>query len=259
MQTLAGGSLVILWSCVAFGQTAAPAPAFEAAEIKPTKSTDHDHAKGRMLPSGQIEVPNATLKDLIMLAYGVGDNMITGGPAWLDSDGFDLVAKAAPKTPMDTLRLMLRPLLEERFKLAFHRVERPVPVYVLLVGKRPLKLQPADPSSQTTCRWIGNGSERVQRECRNMTMANLAIQLPGWGRARIDRPVIDLTELKGAYDFQLQWTLPAGGSDDSSGSSVEPGTTIFEALDQVGLKLEPRKHLMSVICIDHAERVVTGN
>jgi uncharacterized protein (TIGR03435 family) len=87
-----------------------------------------------------------------------------------------------------------------------------------------------------------------------MTMANLAIQLPGWGGARIDRPVIDLTDLKGAYDFQLQWTMPAGGGDDSSGSAVEPGSTIFEALDQVGLKLEPRKHLMSVICIGHAEQ-----
>jgi uncharacterized protein (TIGR03435 family) len=96
-------------------------------------------------------------------------------------------------------------------------------------------------------------------------MADLAMQLPGWGRARIDRPVVDLTGIKGPYDFTLQWTMPNGGrgdgprADGAPAAPAEPGTTIFAALDQVGLKLEARKHPMSVIFVDHAERDPTGN
>jgi len=94
-----------------FGQTSfgqrSGAPAFEVATIKASASKDRMVHKERLLPGGQLELPNASLKDLIKGAYSVQDDRITGGPAWLDSDRFDIVAKAPAGTPLPTLFLML--------------------------------------------------------------------------------------------------------------------------------------------------------
>ncbi|SPE41945.1 exported hypothetical protein [Candidatus Sulfopaludibacter sp. SbA3] len=254
--------LVIVLSHAAFGQAPAKTPEFEVADVQVSKSTNPEQGKGRMLPGGRIEVPNTTLKNLMMAAYSVQENMITGGPAWLESDRFDIVAKAPPDTPPETLFLMLRSLLADRFKLAIHREDKPMPVYAMVVGKSGPNLQKAA-GGQQTCRWITPGNGRVQRECKNMTMQQLAIQIPGWGMAHVDLPVVDLTEIQGAYDFQLEWSLPSGrgdaGKGDAPAAAEMGGSTIFDAMSQIGLKLEQRKRPMSVIVIDHAERVPTAN
>jgi uncharacterized protein (TIGR03435 family) len=256
-------SLVIVLCHAAFGQAPARMPEFEVADVQVSKSTSPEQGKGRMLPGGRIEVPNTTLKNLVMAAYSVQENMITGGPGWLDSDRFDIVAKAPPDTPADTLFLMLRSLLAERFKLAIHREDKPMPVYVMVVGKGGPKLKPAT-GGQQTCRWITPGNGRVQRECKNMTMQQLAIQIPGWGMARVDLPVVDLTEIQGAYDFQLEWSMPGGRGDAGQGDAPNAaadmgGSTIFDAMSQIGLRLEQRKRPVSVIVMDHVERVPTAN
>ena len=111
-------------------------PAFEVAEIKPADPATPRPGKGRVLPGGRIEVPGMTVKDLMMMAYGVQENMIAGGPKWVGSQRFDIVAKAPTETPMPTLRLMMQTLLAERFRLAIHREDRAMPAYVLTVGKR---------------------------------------------------------------------------------------------------------------------------
>lgn len=89
-----------------------------------------------------------------------------------------------------------------------------------------------------------------------MTMKELAAEMAGWVPGRIDLPVVDLTGLSGSYDFQMKWSIPGGGEDDAAGPG---GATIFDAMSQIGLRLEPRKHPVSVIVIDHVERVPTGN
>jgi len=254
-------SLVIVLSHAAFGQAPAPPPEFEVADVQVSKSVNPERGKGRVLPGGRIEVPNSTLKNLIMAAYNVQENMITGGPGWLDSDRFDIVAKAPPNTPPDTLFLMLRSLLAERFKLTIHREDKPMPVYAMVVGKGGPKLSKAA-GGQQTCRWITPGNGRVQRECQNMTMQQLASDIPKWGMARVDLPVVDLTEIQGSYDFRLEWSIPSGrgeGKADAPAADDLAGSTIFDAMSQVGLKLEPRKRPVPVIVIDHAERVPTSN
>jgi uncharacterized protein (TIGR03435 family) len=261
MRIRVGLSLLFL-AFASFGQAPAKMPEFEVADVKVSNSTCPEHGKGRMLPGGRIEVPNTTLKNLVMAAYSVQENMITGGPNWLDSDRFDIVAKAPPDTPPDTLFLMLRALLAERFKLAIHREDKPMAVYAMVVAKGGAKLQKA-PGGQQTCRWNTPGNGRVQRECKNMTMQQLAIQIPGWGMARVDLPVVDLTEIQGVYDFQLEWSMPSGRGDAGKGDAPVAadvgGSTIFDAMSQIGLKLEQRKRPVSVIVIDHAERVPTAN
>jgi uncharacterized protein (TIGR03435 family) len=244
-----------------FGQPKANPPAFEVADVKTSKSPNSMPSKERFLPGGRVELPNFTMKSLIVGAYGVRENMVTGGPNWLDSDRFDIVAKAASDTPLPTLRLMIQTLLAERFKLVIHREDKVMPVYTLVAGKRGQGLQQAAGSDRPNCSSRVIGAGMVHRECHNLTMADLALQLPGLAPTYVDLPVMDLTELKGGYDFSLEYSVrgrgDAGRGGDGAGDST--GATMFEAVEQLGLKLEPRKHAVSVIVIDDVERVPTGN
>jgi uncharacterized protein (TIGR03435 family) len=245
----------------AFCQPPANPTSFEVVDVKISKSTNSVPSKERFLPGGRVELPNFTMRSLIMGAYSVRENMVTGGPNWLDSDRFDVVAKAAADTPLATLRLMIQTMLAERFKLAIHREAKVMPVYALVVGKRGPSLQQAAGSGRPNCtsRTIGVGV--INRDCHNLTMADLALQLPGLSPAYVDLPVVDLSDLKGGYDFSLEYSVrgrgDAGRSGDGAGDST--GATMFEAVEQLGLKLEPRKLAVSVIVIDHVERVPTGN
>jgi uncharacterized protein (TIGR03435 family) len=217
--------------------------------------------KGRLLPGGRIEVPGQSLDNLIMFAYSVQEIMIVGAPKWAASDRFDIVAKAGSNTSMPALALMMQTLLAERFKLAIHREEKVMPAYVLSVGKRPAKFT-AGSGAQQSCNWSTLESGLARRTCQNMTMAELARQLPGWGGVGIELPVMDETGLKGAYDFQLDVGMNRGrsererGGDGATPSSMIPdsGPTIFAAFEQIGLKLESRKMPLPVVVVDRAER-----
>jgi uncharacterized protein (TIGR03435 family) len=115
---------------------------FEAAAIKP-----HDPknalVKGRILPGGRLEAAGMTLEDFLMFAYGILPNMIEGLPKWAHEAQFDVVAKAGQDTPNGTLRVMLQTLLADRFHLASHQEDKPVPVLVITVGKNGPKLERA--------------------------------------------------------------------------------------------------------------------
>src|SRR5262249_31940492 len=99
-------------------------------------------------------------------------------------------------------------------------------------ARTPPMLAPARGGAQD-CRWTGSN-----RECRNLTMADLALQLPAWSKTKLDRPVVDLTGLKGAYDFTTVWK--------------DAGTTVPDALAQLGLKLDPRTHAVPVVVVEGA-------
>jgi uncharacterized protein (TIGR03435 family) len=148
---------------------------------------------------------------------------------------------------------MLQPLLAERLKLAIHREDKVMAAYVLTLGKRPLKLQQT-PGGPQDCSWQSIEGRLRRRTCHNVPMDEFARQLPGLGGAGIDLQVVDQTGLKGFYDFQFDLGLP-GRREGEGGSAVlaDSSPTIFDALDQIGLKLESRKMPISVIVIDHIE------
>lgn len=252
--------LVFIVSHTALGQSSTKVPEFEVADVRVNKSIGPDAGKFQFLPGGRIEVSGVTVKSIVMAAYDVQEDMIAGGPGWIDSDRYDIVAQAPPGTPRGMLRLMLQPLLAERFKLAIHHEDKLMPVYVMVVAKGGPKLQKSE-GGQQQCRWNDPGAGRVQRECHNMTMEELAAAMPGWGSAgTVDLPVVDLTGIKGAYDFQLEWSLPSGGGDASKAdAAADPGSSIFDAMGKIGLQLEPRKYPMSAIVIDRVERVPAAN
>jgi uncharacterized protein (TIGR03435 family) len=146
---------------------------------------------------------------------------------------------------------MLQTLLADRFKLAFHREQKVLAIYGLVIAKHGPNLPPsANGDGDEGCT---GGAGRFT--CRKITMADLAETLPLMAPRYIDLPVVDLTGLKGAYDFRLTWTPVAAGTPP-----VDSAVSIFDAVeDQLGLKLETRKHLISIIVIDHVERVPTEN
>ena len=225
------------------------AQSFEVADIKPhdPKST---LLKGKILPGGRIEAAGMTLEDLLMFAYGILPDKISGLPRWARETQFDIVAKAGRDAPNATLRLMLQTLLAERFKLVSHQDQKLMPAYVIAVGKDGPKLQRASGGMQH-CAWTALPSGVSRRECQNMTMAELAKQLPGLGGIGIDLPVVDQTGLAGAWDFHLDVKL---APPSAATVATEPeGPTIFDAFDQAGLKLERRKVSLPVLLIDRVE------
>jgi uncharacterized protein (TIGR03435 family) len=231
----------------AFAQTAAVRPEFEVATLKVNKSGDQGDFKG-ILPSGQISVRNVTLREMIQVAYGFRNNgYLFGAPGWIESDRFDLIAKAPAGTPEPVLFLMLQSLLEREFKLATHSEQRPMDVYVLSVGKKATKLQASAGSGKPNCRRSVTPEMEAQATCTNETMAELVKDLPLLAPAYVDKEVIDQTGLAGGFDFKLAWV---GRQMIDQG-----GLTIFDALDMLGLKLESQKRPVKVLVIDHLDKL----
>ena len=252
---------------------------FEVADIKPGLAGSEENIQFQ--PGGRIDARGISLKDLIMFAWSIDDNNddMIDGPKWLDTQRFDIVAKASAVEQMDdgTMGMMLRSLLMDRFKLATHFEDRPVTVWALVAAKP--KLKTADPSNRSTCKVAGVGSNggvsaaRLRTfTCQNMTMPLFADSLHGMASGYIDHPVVDKTGLDGAWDFTLRFSGRAvfegrvggkgGEGSGSAGAAPDPNGAIslYEALEkQLGLKLETQKSPMPVLVVDHVEQKPTDN
>jgi uncharacterized protein (TIGR03435 family) len=242
-------ALLLLLSCVAFAQT----PVFDVADVHPSKPGAIP--QGGMLPgSGRLEFRGFSLSELIEFAYGIDDDMITGAPKWLGFDRFDVFAKGKRGSSDETVKLMLRALLADRFKLVFHTVDKPMPAFVLTVGKRVL-MKEAPEGEDSNCLPSGGGEDgQITVECTNLTMAAFAERFHQMAGGYLTHPVVDQTGLKGGYDFKLRWT--ARGVLDSK----HEGTSFFEAAEkQLGLKLEEKKAPLPAMAIDSVNEVPTPN
>jgi uncharacterized protein (TIGR03435 family) len=241
-----------------------PVTEFEVAEIRPNKAKtdgDADMKNGRLTA---IAIP---LKDLISLAYDMDDDMVIS-EKWLETERFDIVAKAAPTASLNELRAMLRTLMQERFKLSVHNEERSVTVFALTAPKKP-KLKESDGSARSDCKF-GNDNGLRTLKCQNATMTQFTESLRRAAGGYMDKSVVDLTGLKGSYDVTVGWTPfarlrakkaePAAGGDVPTAAEPAATLTVFEAIDkQLGLKLAEQKHAMPVLVVDHVERIPTAN
>jgi uncharacterized protein (TIGR03435 family) len=234
-----------------------------------------------------------------MRAYGLKDYQVSG-PAWMDAERYEIAAKIRDGATRPQVSLMLQSLLAERFGLAVHRETRELAVYALVAGKGGTKLKASDPNdtaADEATRFSPKftkgadgfpeiaGGEKLPRSyeivvggsdglmyklwAHRETMEQLADRLS----AQLNRPVVDMTELKDTYDFALTWTTENGGAgiprtgpppdeiDMHNGPILsEPGLSIFAALQaQLGLKLEQRRGPLEMLIVDKAEKVPTGN
>ena len=245
-----------------FGQSTKFQLSFDAADIHASNSTDQWVSLG-VLPDGHVRSHNATLRMIIAAAYNVDVDGVSGGPAWLDSERFDINAKTAPTLSKDDLLLMVQTLLAERFKLAIRHDKKVVQDFTLRVGKNGPKLQP--PSKvDNGCSVVDGVPGQLHLGCHALTMRDLAEQLPQFAGGYVTMPVADLTELNGAYDFQLDWMArrpyDAAIANAAAGAAKDSlAVSIFEAVARLGLTLEKRDNQRDVIVVESVERVPTNN
>jgi bla regulator protein blaR1 len=247
-------------------------PAFDVASIRLSKS---DTPGPRFAPGPQsFAAESATLRDLVLEAYGLKDFQVSGGPRWTNADRFDVQAKGGDAAGAGPGRLFteipkLQTLLQERFKLVIHRETRELPIYELTVAKDGFKLQPLkdgacvprDPQVRGagrnplgTCGYLGFG--RGTLEAASMRMSELAdafSMLTG-------RTVVDKTGIAGTFRVQLTY-IPdesltrLAGPPPNPATRASDGPDLFTAMqEQLGLKLESAKGPVPVIVIDSVER-----
>src|ERR1700748_1908620 len=136
MRTFAGMTLAAaLLSSPVFARSTDAQPAFEIADVHTSPHRTFPLPDGGTLHGDRFGFHQATMLDLIAYAYGLDPDMVQGGPVWLETDRFDIIAKVAPKASKETLRLMMKALLAERFGLVTHTGRKAMPAWVLTVGK----------------------------------------------------------------------------------------------------------------------------
>lgn len=225
---------------------------FDVASIKPNNSV----RIGMFInteASGELTAQNATLRDLIIFAYNVRSFQITGGPKWIDSEHYNVLARPphGASTSNESNRIRMRALLADRFQLALHTETKELPVYALVIAKNGPHLAPAKEDDPRP----GIRAQRGMMRCTAVSMKSFT----EWGLApRLGNIVLDKTGLTGDFDFTLQYTddsPPKPGADPPE-TPVDPaGPSLASALqEQLGLKLETQKAPVEVIVVDRAEK-----
>ena len=265
-----------------FAQTpAAKRLAFEVASVKSAPPPTGFPPSGG--PQGtRFTMTAVTLRRLLLYAYdlpsGPTDDRILGGPRWLDSDRFDIQAKAADE--IGTLlvadaRLMLQSLLEDRFKLKAHLEARDVAVYNLVIGKDGLKLKlsvdqgpytgpgAADRALPTDALGsVPRGVVRMTRDAGGRTLTGSSVRLASlvtFLQSEVGRPVIDKTNAPGLYDFAIHLGAAPAPSPDAAApgqtpTAAEPAGSIFKAFEDVGLRLEAARGSIKVLAVESVQK-----
>jgi uncharacterized protein (TIGR03435 family) len=237
-----------------------PRPKFDAFEVATIKPVDPDAKAGRyivMQGTNRFVEKAYTLKLLIAAAYDLNPRTISGGPGWIESDHYDIVAvtPGEVRPTHDEQMSMLRNLLTDRFKLTFHREEKVFSIYELEVAKNGPKLKastspPDDPPALISTVY----PQRIVMPARNVTMSDLTRLMQ---RAILDRPVVDKTGLSGRYDFDLEWAPDETqfGGEVPAASVEAQAAPLFSAIQQqLGLRLEATRGPVQALVVDKAER-----
>jgi uncharacterized protein (TIGR03435 family) len=255
--------IVALGTATLFAQTLDRKPlAFEVATIKPA-GLDGPAAQGRwirMESANRFVAHNHAVRTLVAAAYDLAPQAITGGPPWVDSDRWEILAKTpgdVRPTP-DQQMLMLRQLLSDRFSLSFHRQAREFAVFALTVAPGGPKLKETTISPDATPEGpplvaFALSPSVVRFPARYLSMTEFASLLQ---RSPLDRPVLDRTGLTGRYDFDLEFAPDEslwGGLLPRPENSDKP-SLIRAMQDQLGLNLESTRGPVDTIVIDRVER-----
>jgi uncharacterized protein (TIGR03435 family) len=282
-------ALAVFAAAVAFGQSNGSRPEFEVASIKPSPPVaPGGHVDvGLHVDGAQVRCTWFSLTDYIGMAYEVKHYQISG-PPWIASERFDIAAKV-PSGERAHIRLMLQALLADRFQMKMHREKKELPVYALTVAKGGVKMKEVaegpeqTPGEANVAAQGGPGGVSVNLGGgssfsfspdglvgKKLAMTGFSDTLARF----MDRPVVDLTELKGAYDFTLEITpedyramlirsaIAAGVQlppEALRALELSSGDSLISALEKLGLKLEPRKSPVDILVIDSMAKSPTEN
>jgi uncharacterized protein (TIGR03435 family) len=262
MKTIVIGAGLLVLAC-----SVVESQQFEVVSVRP--GNPNGSIVMRDMP-GQATYTGITVKMLIEQAYGLRGFQVFGGPAWIDSNRYDIAAKAAaridfpadPTTATDQQRealhqqrqAMLQAMLADRFKLHVHKETRKLPVYVLSIAKGGPKLN----SNGSSISNLRPGTLRVGRGVLVGAQISMNSMVQALSQT-MDRQIVDKTGLSGNYDFDLKWNpdqvaTPLSDPDGEHAQPLADAPTIFTALrDQLGLRLDSSKAPTEVLVIDQVE------
>jgi uncharacterized protein (TIGR03435 family) len=225
---------VLLLALAAAAAGAQPRVEFEVASIH--ASSAEEGSSSWSTAQGSLRMVNFSLRRMIMTAYQISDAQLTGGPKWIDSARFDLLAKPPEASTNPQLLAMLQTLLADRFKLELHHERKEIPGYSLVVSRGGLKVPRVEEGKSQT----GIGNARIEAKATGCDkLAELLARVLG-------APVTNNTNVEGAYDFTIEWS--PDGKDTT-------GPSLFTALqEKLGLKLESRKVMNDVIVVESADK-----
>jgi len=241
-------------------QSPAPRPNFDAFEVATIKPVSSDEGKGRyiiMRGSDTFVEKDYSLKLMIAAAYNLNPREVSGGPSWVESDRYDILARTPGEVrpTHDEQMRMLRNLLADRFKLTFHREQREFSIYELTVDKGGPKLKPSTAPADDPPALISTVyPQKIVMPARNATMGDFVSILQ---RAVLDRPVVDKTGLKGKYDFDLTWAPDESqfGGEVPVAPPTASSPPFFTAIrEQLGLRLEATRGPAQALVIDSVDR-----
>jgi uncharacterized protein (TIGR03435 family) len=238
---------------------------------------------------GRVNCSGLTLKDMLTRGYQLKAYQITG-PSWIESERWDVMAKIPDGVPQEKVPEMWQSLVSDRFHVATHRETKDLGIYALVVGKNGPKLKPAEESAEPDIT-APDGSKIAKLKAPTMMAAGGAnakpgaVVMDGAGKMQLrgatlggfsdmltrmmDRPVVDMTNVEGKYDITLEVSMEDmigmkkmasavammhkdGGEGPAPDSN--PRASIFSAVQQLGLKLEPRKSPVETLIVERADR-----
>jgi uncharacterized protein (TIGR03435 family) len=221
-------------------------PQFDVASVREASAPVGVEGGGREkveVTPKSVWLRNATLSFCIQWAYGIRFYQVSG-PRWLSEARYEILAKTQEPRSQNELRLMMRALLADRFKLVLEHDRQPRPVYSLVLGKGQPQFQKAAEGTPSTFA-VTDGDFVFGAH----TMPEFAERLSDF--ATVDRPVIDKTSLEGAFHFRLVSAARAIRSGE--------GPSIFTAVSEIGLQLKPATEAMEVVVVESAERHPSAN
>jgi uncharacterized protein (TIGR03435 family) len=269
---------IILMSGLGAASVLAQTPTFEVATIKRNMSGSTS-ASNRALPGGRVTITNNTLRNIIRNFHRIQPYQLIGGPDWLSTERWDIVAKAEGDPPPERMIEMVKTLVADRFKLTTHTETRELPIYALVLAKGDKSLGPQLHRSTTDCAAIfaeararggapprgpdggplcGINMDTGRMATSAVTIADLARNLS----MVAGRSVVDKTGLPGNFDLELTWApeVPAGnaavGTPDAAPLAGDAPSLFTAIQEQLGLKLDPQRGPVEVLVIDSVEKPV---
>jgi uncharacterized protein (TIGR03435 family) len=236
------GALPLLVGLLATTAAAAQT-AFDVASIRPSGGEVKFERNGKIEAAyGTLKMRDVTVNTCIHWAYGVPLATIHG-PASLKDVHYDITAKSAPDTTEDQMRLMLRTLLTERFKLAFHHEKAELRVYALTVAKSGIKMHPSAPGAA-----MSHENSATGMIAKSITMRELADYLSD----PLNAPLTDNTGLDGRYDFVIDFT-PYVDMERTTERPDPAGVLRYALKGELGLELTQTKAPVEILVVDHVD------
>jgi uncharacterized protein (TIGR03435 family) len=206
-------------------------------------------------PGGNFRASATTIKFLLEWAYNLQPSQHSGGPSWMDTDRYDIIAKAEGNATDEQQKLMVRTLLAERFALKIHMEKKKLPVFIVTVGKSAPKLYPPKEGEIHSIRVMPRegGDSKVGAYHVVCTRFSLS-QLTDTFARQMGRVFMNETGLEGDFDFTLDLT-----PDEHNPNPLDPSLLISAMKDQLGLNLKSQDAVVDYMVIESAEKVAAGN